>query len=380
MDLKFWTNKTLSKNAVVVKIVIISSIFGFSAGVVGQMVSHVYIDPYLEPTTLMANVNQNTSTIPQLRRILSFSGTQQDVVVADISQKASLSLGGLYLKKSQTTDVAQSIYLEDDLLSNCFVLTSDGWLICQDKILKNYGKNQLVAIIEDGTYDIEDVIFDSLTNISFVKIKAFNLKPVVLGDWQESTNGQTVMVLNSTGQIRITHIENLNYKEDGKTVIRSTEEFYKYILLADELGNNFLGSIVLNLGGEVMGVIEKTSSGEMRKAIPTNYFFSVVLSVLRQAEVQRPALGIKYIDLSDTNATPQKNGAIIYQNPSRTSAAYQAELKKDDIIISVDGVPVDNKNSLTQLIQEYRIGDEIELVILREDQERVVEAFLGEVK
>ncbi|MBU1164170.1 S1C family serine protease [Patescibacteria group bacterium] len=380
MDLKIPKIFKPSSDAMIVRIVIIATIFGFSAGVVGQMVSHVYIDPYLEPYTYAYNINTNVADIPELRRIRSFSGTQQDIVVENLSQKIGLSLAGLYLKKSQTSDIAKNIYLEDDLLANCFVLTSDGWLTCQSSTIKNYGSKQLTVLLDKTTHDIDEIVSDTLTNVSFIKINAHNLTPVVLGDWKESTIGQTVVVMNSVGQSTITNIENLNFKDDGKTAIRSTEIFYKYILLKDELANAYLGSAVVNLGGEVIGVLEKTKIGELQKVIPTNYFFSVILGVLRQGEIQRPGLGLKYIDLSDTNTTQQKNGALIYQDPSRTSPAYQAELKIDDIIISVDGVPVDNKNTLTQLIQEYRIGDDIELVVIREEQERVVEAFLGEAK
>jgi len=377
MGIIFSKKSKTRENSFVVKVVIIAVIFGFTAGVVGQMVSHVYIDPYLEPNDYSANVNQNTSTIPELRKVRSFSGSQQDLVVEDINKKVNLSLVGLYQIKKESQDLVNNIYFEDELLANAFILTSDGWLVTQSANIDIYALNQVVAVINNRIYQIVKKVSDTLTNVVFLKIEAENLPVVVLGDWQESSLGQTVLILNSTSRSVITNIESLKYDDITSHVgIRSTEKYYYYILLKDELSKSFNSAVMLNLGGEVVGLV----NDDLKTVIPVNYFFSTINSVLKNNEILRPALGISYIDLSDVDISGQNKGALVYQEPSRTSPAYQAGLKKDDIIIKVDDVVVDERSNLTQLIQDYRVGDEVELAVLRQGQQRIIEVFLGQVE
>lgn len=381
MDLKFWKKSKVKEDSFTIKVIILAVFFGFSAGVVGQMVSHVYLDPYLTPNNYLTNVNQNDS-VPELRKVKRFLGTQQDIVVEEINKKVILSLAGLYLKKANNEDIINRIYREDEMLANAFVLTSDGWLVTNSDVFTKYNENKVIVVLGARTYEVVRTVTDPLTNVVFIKIEAKNLPVVTLGDWQEASLGQTVLVLNSSGQSVLTNIESLNYKNQNSAqdLIRSSEEFYNFILIKDSLDETFQGAVILNLGGEVMGILDEIEKGNFKMAIPTNYFSNVITSVLRRGEISRPALGVSYVDLSESNAMGHTKGALIYANPSRTSPAFQAGLEEGDIILKVDDIPVDQRSDLTQLIQDYRVGDEVELLILREGQERTVEVFLGQVE
>ncbi len=122
------------KDQFISQVVILSMVFGFAAGVVGQIVADVYINPwrqdYLDQSL---NTKGNLpSIIPELRRVKKFLGIQQDFEVNNSITKAAPALAGIYLKKSGH-DLLNQIYLPQDLQANGFVLTSDGWLISQGK-------------------------------------------------------------------------------------------------------------------------------------------------------------------------------------------------------------------------------------------------------
>jgi serine protease Do len=118
-------------------------------------------------------------------------------------------------------------------------------------------------------------------------------------------------------------------------------------------------------------------------AVPVNQFRNIILDVLRNGQIKRPWLGINYVDLTgisgwDESLTQkQTHGALVWQNPKANTPAAQAGLKANDIILSIDGQPVDKNSRLADLVQVYKAGDELELEILRQGKTIKVKVKLG---
>jgi len=379
------------KNQYISKVVILAVIFGFAAGIVGQIVSKVYIDPLIDSSIEGAlNTNQNISTsIPELRRIKKFLGVQQDFRVDEITEKFTPSLAGVYLKKPETTKTIGQIYLTSDFRGNAFILTSDGWLVTHQSVISKLDRRQLVVISNQKIFPVEEIITDPLTNIAFLKIAADNLPVVVLGDFQENISGQLVLVLNALGEVTVTSIKDIDYRP--KTVasdfIRSSENFFESILIKDELNQFYLGAPLFNLAGEVIGVVENANSTKIvATAVPVNHFRPIIINVLRDNKIKRPYLGINYLDLSESLGIKKEvsqglnKGALVYGNPERLGPAAEAGIEDGDIIVKIDNQEIDQQNSLTKIIQEYQIGDGLNLTILREGKEIIKEVYLGAIE
>ena len=58
------------------------------------------------------------------------------------------------------------------------------------------------------------------------------------------------------------------------------------------------------------------------------------------------------------------------------SPADKAGLKEGDIIIKVNGEKVDSENPLASRLGKYKVGDTVELTIVRDGQEQVLKATL----
>jgi S1-C subfamily serine protease len=363
------------KNRIISQVVILSMIFGFTAGIVGQIVADVYIDPWQQDFNGQnLNGNQDISTIPELRRVKRFLGIEQDFEVNKSVEKVSPSLVGIYSKKPASSNLLNQIYLPENLQANGFILTSDGWVVSYGEAFANFRPEQLVVVYDNQVLSIENIITDSTTGVVFLKIPASNLPVVVLGDSDETISGQLAITLNSLNETIVTNIKNPDYQSvtSVNDYVISSEEYGKSILLTDILEDTYLGAPLVNLGGEIVGIIKEIDrSRGVVTAVPINQFRSLILDVLRSNIVKRPFLGVKYIDLAwavGLGSSLTQQGALIWQNPTYNTPAADAELKEDDIIVSIDGQPVDKDSSLTELIQQYQPGDEIILEILRNGQ------------
>jgi S1-C subfamily serine protease len=63
-----------------------------------------------------------------------------------------------------------------------------------------------------------------------------------------------------------------------------------------------------------------------------------------------------------------------------SSPADKAGIVENDIILEVNGEKVDESNGLVKLIQEYHVGDTIDLKILSKGKEKTVKVKLEEGK
>ena len=70
------------------------------------------------------------------------------------------------------------------------------------------------------------------------------------------------------------------------------------------------------------------------------------------------------------------HGALVVE-VAQGSPAEEANLQKDDLILAVDGEPLDGPNALVELIAAHEPGDEVELTVRRGEEELTLNAVLG---
>lgn len=360
-------------NPVISQVIILSAVFGFGAGLVGQILANAYLDPWKEIYVSQSlNAGQTAlPPIPELKRVKRFLGIEQDFEVNRAVSKTFSALAGIYFKKSAGGGLAGQIYTSHDLLVSSFVLTSDGWLVSFNKNLAGKKIDQLAAVVKNKVYSVEKIVVDKTTNIAFLKIAANNLPVVALGDSDESVSGQLHIALDASGQTTVLTIKNNSFLLPGAQAM-SSERYDKQILLTDRLSANYSGGPLLNLAGEIIGVIKENSSEDLALVVPVNQFRPVIEAVLKNNKISRPFAGVNYFDLSmavglaESLNQGKDSGALIYQNPKAKTPAALADLKANDIIVSLDGQPLNKNSGLVDLIQQYAPGEEITLEILRE--------------
>ena len=104
--------------------------------------------------------------------------------------------------------------------------------------------------------------------------------------------------------------------------------------------------------------------------------------ILKHGKIERPYLGLRYMMLNKKLKEQYKlgaeSGALVIKDhlPNsqavvKGSPADKAGIKENDVIIAVNGKQLAEKMELADLIQEYKIGDEVEMTLLRDGKETV---------
>src|SRR5690606_3978635 len=111
--------------------------------------------------------------------------------------------------------------------------------------------------------------------------------------------------------------------------------------------------------------------------------------LLREGNIVYPVLGLQYIDLAHSAVEGQlrslpTSGAWItnaVNDPSRGSMnlrgpLFQAGLRLDDVIVSVDSTVLNHKATLSDLLLSRKPGDSVELGLVRQGVPISIEVVL----
>ncbi|MGH7527766.1 MAG: PDZ domain-containing protein, partial [Gemmatimonadales bacterium] len=134
------------------------------------------------------------------------------------------------------------------------------------------------------------------------------------------------------------------------------------------------GGPLVSVRGEVIGINSAIASetgfySGYGFAIPINLARTVMNQLIESGKVHRAALGVSIADVTINDATyvglPEIRGVVVKDIPSDDSPAKAAGIEPGDIIVAVDGKPVEYVGQLQQVIGFRRPGDVVKVEVAR---------------
>lgn len=372
----------IKNNTAIIGIVLLS----ITSGIIGAViVARYFLHP--EDFCFCSQPPTNSSAqIPELARLKKFLGIKEDIQISAVYDKVKTELVGIYKKKEAQKNSLDAIYSQSEYMSSGFILTNDGWIVSIFDIPRNYNKDSIVVIRGLNIYTAEKIIADAYSGAVFVKIPANFLPSARLGSVEENNVGQNVIALSYSGGAVPTNIKNMYYRpdQDAAQLIEHTEKLSEYFLIKDHVEKSYDGGVVVNLEGEILGLImKKIDEKKDNNVLMVDSLRPAIDTILKGGKISRPFFGIKYIDLSRAagfgygNAPQASNGIFIWEPPLANTPANKAGLRAKDIITQINGVDISGRKSFGEMIQEYFAGDAITLSIQRNGKEQKIEVKLG---
>lgn len=137
------------------------------------------------------------------------------------------------------------------------------------------------------------------------------------------------------------------------------------------------GGPLINIFGEVIGMNTAVAEANgIGFAIPVNDVKNVLDSLEKYGEIVRPYLGVRYIEIGPEIAAefdlPSQYGAYLQDDIANRSLAVipdgpadKAGLQSGDLIIEVNGIAVNSKTNLQNIVMGLQVGDEVEVKYYR---------------
>lgn len=360
---------------------IISSGLGLLAALIGSfaVISFVMPAEYWGGSSSVAS--QNKEFLKTSLGIKAYGHLE----VFEFLDKALPSVAAVYRRKPASVQTIDNLYLAKDRLGYGFVLTSDGWIVTGKTVVDGIFAKGLSVAVKGKIYDVKSLVFDAWTEAVFLKVDAGDLAVISLGDSGAVSLGDIVFSGKDKNNFWFSYATAVNLYPDKfnkSDAVISSEKFGKIIKLQDGPPVDLNGGMAVNRNGEVIGLIVANSAGNY--ILPSNYFKNIVSDVLKNKKVARPYLGVNYIDLNNAMGVnlPERQGAYLYGSVLARavladSPAHKAGLGAGDIILSVNGEAISEYKNLTEIISDYKGGEEIVIKFLRGGKEQEAKIVLG---
>ncbi len=266
-------------------------------------------------------------------------------------------------------------------LGSGFIISSDGLVLTNAHVVKG-AKSVTVTLTDHRSYKAKVLGTDSKTDIAVLKIAAHNLPTVRVGDPSKLEPGDWVLAIGSpygfynTVTAGIVSAKSRALPDDSMVPFIQTD-------VAVNPGNS--GGPLFNTQGDVVGINSQifTQTGAFEGlsfAIPINVAETVAQQIIEHGRVEHAKLGIAVQTVSQQLATSfglqTPRGALVAQVTDGSPAA-KAGLKAGDIILSVNGQPVNDSSDLPMMIGLMRPGQKVELGIWTNHHKAELSAKLG---
>lgn len=270
--------------------------------------------------------------------------------------------------------------------SGVIVDAKKGYIITNNHVIAK--ADEIAVALSDGRqFKAKLIGTDPETDVAIIQIKAKNLTALSMADSDKLRVGDFAVAIGNPFGLNQTVTSGIvsALGRSGLGIVG-----YEDLIQTDASinpGNS--GGALVNLRGELIGIntaIFSQSGGNIGIgfAIPVNMASGVMQQLIKHGEVKRGLLGAQAQDLTPdlAQAFNLKNGhggAVITQvNPD--SAADKAGLKTGDIVIELNGKPVDDASDVRNVIGLLRIGQRVEMKVLRDNKTKTLVAVVSEPK
>jgi serine protease Do len=281
-----------------------------------------------------------------------------------------------------------------------FIVHPDGLILTNKHVVFDTDAEYTVVTDDGKEYHGKVVARDPISDIAVVKIEAKGLPVVTLGNSAKLELGQTVIAIgNALGMFKNSVskgiISGMSRTISAALGTGGEMEHLSGVLQTDvaiNQGNS--GGPLINLDGEAVGINTAIIFGAQNIgfAVPINWAKVDLEDVVRYGRIIKPFLGLSSLPLNkkfqNQYHLARDRGALVTRNAHQPnsvavlsgSPADRAGIKENDIITHVNGEEIPEDTNLIEILKKLKVGDEIELTLLRDSKEMKVKTTLEERK
>lgn len=265
-------------------------------------------------------------------------------------------------------------------LGSGVIISQDGYIVTNSHVISK--ADNIIVMLNDGRKARAKVIgSDVESDVAVIKVDLTGLKP--LGFREQSTQvGDVVLAIGNPFGVGQTVTQGI-ISAKGRTGlgINTVEDFIQTDAAINP-GNS--GGALVDAYGQLVGIntaIFSRSGGSMGIgfAIPTEIVKLVMNGIIKDGKVRRGWLGIELqSSMKDPTKLSDDTQGVEVMNVMPDGPAAKAGLQRGDIITAMDNKPVNDANTLIQMVARKAPNSVVNLQVMRNKAQSSVNVTLGE--
>jgi serine protease Do len=264
-----------------------------------------------------------------------------------------------------------------------FLISKDGHIVTNNHVVE--GATSLrVRLFDKREFSAEVVGRDPETDVAVIKIDARNVPAVSLGNSDSVRVGEWVLAIgNPLGEafsFTVTAgIVSAKGRLLGGLPRQSDYSIMDFIQTDAVINPGNSGGPLVNVRGQVVGINSAIASENgfyqgYGFAIPVNLARNVANQLIAEGRVRRAVLGIQIRDAAEEDAAytgvNDIRGVVVLGYSGDDSPAKAAGIQPEDLIVELDGKPVEYVAQLQQAVGFKRPGETVKVTVVRRGGER----------
>ena len=256
-------------------------------------------------------------------------------------------------------------------LGSGVIVNPGGYILTNNHVVAGASDVEVVTQ-EKKKFKAKVVGTDPRTDIAVLKIEASGLPSFTLGDSSRLKVGDIVFAIGDPFGIGETATMGL-VSATGRGLGGAIEHYENFIQTDAAINPGNSGGALIDLHGNLIGINTAILSGGggnegIGFAIPIDMARNVMQQIIEHGKVIRGYLGVTIQgvdpDMAKAFGLTHGGGALV-GDVSPGSPAAKAGLQRGDIILELDGQPVNNQDDLSVRISEMAPGTVVHLKVFR---------------
>jgi serine protease Do len=310
---------------------------------------------------------------------------QATSVVEAVAKKVTPSVVGI-----RTTTPVQSFFGNDEASGegSGVIYRKDGYIVTNYHVIADAVKNSKGKIevflgdLDSKAYAANVVGYNIATDLAVIKIDAKNLTAVEIADSSKLKVGQYVITVGNPGGLEF--MDSVTYGViSGLNRVVSSDSSVSLIQTDAAINPGNSGGALVNVTGELVGINSSKIVSEefegMGFAVPSNTMVEICDKIIENENSPEPYIGITLSEKYTSSVLAfygYPSGAVVL-SVFEGSPAYNAGIRRGDIITSFNGKAVKDYTVFGNLVSQTKPNDKIAVEIYRNGRNYSTTVIIG---
>jgi serine protease Do len=290
------------------------------------------------------------------------SNTATPAVVSILAQVGS---GSLWEKQRYAQSTGSGV-----------LISPDGFIVTNHHVVDK-STSIKITTNDKKEYEARFVGSDPSTDLALLKIDAREMPYLLFGNSDSLQIGEWVVAVGNPFRLESTVTAGIvSAKGRNINILEADYPIESFIQTDAVVNPGNSGGALVNTLGELVGINTAiiTQSGKYEGysfAVPSNLVQKVVYDLREYGRVQRGLLGVSIANVNNEQARelllPGVSGVLLLR-VSPGGSAEEAGLKRNDVIVSVNGSETRSVPELQEIVGRFRPGDDLKVRYYRKGE------------